>query len=236
MSKIIRNIGLVLGVLLLAACKGGDASSLEQKRLAERETKAEQHTVELCEALQRNASLDTIRAIAERDADVLFYVFDARQMVYWSSNRLASGEVYLFSYDNWRELSFRNAQTMVRWTKAGVYNVLTVLPMHYVELQEMTDISTTASQTFSFRQVLESNRKPYASSRLYFFLCHALFGLVILIGIIGLIYYRGIRNMRLSTRIMYIILTPVLAVFIYIFVMSIRYVHRNNEEHQRHDL
>ena len=236
MSKIIRNIGIVLGVLLLAACKGGDASSLEQKHLAEREAKAEQQTMELCEALLHNASLDSIRAIAERDADVLFYVFDARQMVYWSSNRLAAGEVYLSTFDKWRELSFQNAQTIARWSKAGIYNVLTVLPIHYVELQEMTDIATTASQTFSFRQVLESNRKPYASSRLYFFLCHALFGLVFLIGIIGLIRNRGIRNMRLSTRIMYIILTPVLAVFIYIFAMSIRYVHRNNEEHQRHDL
>lgn len=236
MAKIIRNIVFVFVVLLLAACKGGDASSLEQKRLAERESKAEKQTTELCEALNHNASLDSIRAIAERDADVLFYVFDARQMVYWSSNRLASGEVYLTSYDTWRELKFPNAQTMTRWTKAGIYNVLTVLPIRYIELQDYTDISTIASQTFSFRQLLESNRKPYAASRLYFILCHVLFGLVILIGIIGLIRNRGIRNMRLSTRIMYIILAPVLAVFIYVFLMSIRYVHRTHEEHQRHDL
>ena len=35
---------------------------------------------------------------------------------------------------------------------------------------------------------------------------------------------------------MYIVMVPVLAVFIYIFFMSIRYVHANQEEHQRHDL
>lgn len=197
---------------------------------------AEKQTQELCEALNRNMSLDSIRLIAERNEDVLFYVFDARQMVYWSSNRLASDAIYLTAYDTWRDQTFSNAQTKVRWTKAGIYNVLTVVPMAYTELQDYTDISTVASQTFSFRRLLESKDKPYASSRLYFILCHVLFGLIILLGIIGLIRNKGIRNMRLSTRITYIILAPVLAVFIYIFFMSISYVHRNNEQHQRHDL
>ena len=236
MQKVIRNILFVLVVLLFAACKSGDASSLEQKRLAERQAQAEQQTAALCEALQHNASLDSIRLIAERNEDVLFYVFDARQMVYWSSNRLASDAIYLTAYDTWRDQTFSNAQTKVRWTKAGIYNVLTVVPMAYTELQDYTDISTVASQTFSFRRLLESKDKPYASSRLYFILCHVLFGLIILLGIIGLIRNKGIRNMRLSTRITYIILAPVLAVFIYIFFMSISYVHRNNEQHQRHDL
>lgn len=197
---------------------------------------AEKQTQELCEALNHNMSLDSIRLIAERNEDVLFYVFDARQMVYWSSNRLASDAIYLTAYDTWRDQTFSNAQTKVRWTKAGIYNVLTVVPMAYTELQDYTDISTVASQTFSFRRLLESKDKPYASSRLYFILCHVLFGLIILLGIIGLIRNKGIRNMRLSTRITYIILAPVLAVFIYIFFMSISYVHRNNEQHQRHDL
>ena len=197
---------------------------------------AEQRTTALCKALERGASLDTIRAIAEKDAEVLFYVFNARQMVYWSSNRLATDEVFLNAYGTWRELPFRNAQTVARWTKAGTYNVLTVIPLSYTELEDYTEIYTVAAQTFSFRQLLESRDKPYAASRIYFILCHVLFGLVILIGIIGLIRNKGIRNMRLSTRIMYIILTPVLAVFIYIFFMSIRYVHTNFEQHQRHDL
>ena len=183
-----------------------------------------------------NAPLDSIRAIAEHDEEVLFYVFDSRQMVYWSSNRLASDDVYLFSYGTWRERDFQNAQTMVRWTRAGLYNVMTVLPLRYTTIQEYTDISTIASHTFSFREVLTYGKKSYSSSRLYFILCLVLYGIVILIGIIGLIRNRGIRNMRLSTRIMYIILLPVLAVFIYIFVMSIHYARTNNEEHQRHDL
>ena len=230
--KIIHFIAFLGLILSFTACH----SASSEKQLQKRQAYAEAETAVLCEALSRNTPLDSIRAITEKDKDVLFYIFDSRQLVYWSSNRLVTDEVYLTTYDTWREKSFRNAQTMVRWTKAGIYNVLTVLPIKYTELQDFTDIYTTASQTFSFRQLLESRDKPYASSRTYFILCHVLFGVVILFMLIGLIRNRGIRNMRLSTRIIYIILTPVLAIFIYVFFMSISYVHTNYEEHQRHDL
>ena len=230
--KIFHFVCLSALFCLLAACH----SSSAEKQLAEREAAAEKRTAELCHALLHNASLDSIRAIAEQEEDMLFYVFNARQMVYWSSNELASGDVYLFSYDVWRERDFRNAKAMVRWTKAGLYNVMTVLPLSYTTIQDYTDILTIASQTFSFREVLTYDEKPYSYSRLYFVLCLVLFGIVFLIGIIGLVLNRGIRNMRLSTRIMYIILLPVMAVFIYLFFMSIHYVRKNNEEHQRHDL
>ena len=232
MHKILRYIGIVVLLLAMASCSGKSA----EKALEAKQHVAEQRTEQLCEALLRNSSLDTIRAIAEKDDEVLFYVFDAQQMVYWSSNRLASDAVYLTAYDTWRDQSFANAQTKARWTRAGTYNVLTVIPLSYREIEDYTDINAVAAQTFSFRRLLESDTTRYSRSRLSFILCHVLFGLVILIGIIGLIRNRGIRNMHLSTRIMYIILTPVLAVFIYIFFMSISYVHTNYEQHQRHDL
>ena len=232
MGKILRYIGIVALLVAMAAC----SENSSEKALEAKQHVAEQRTAQLCEALLRNSSLDTIRAIAEKDEDVLFYVFDSQHMVYWSSNRLASDAIYLKSYDTWRDQAFTNAKTKVRWTKAGMYNVLTVIPVSYTELEDYTEINAIAAQTFSFRQVLESDNTRYAHSRLPFILCHVLFGLILLIGIIGLIVNHGIRNMRLSTRIMYIILTPVLAVFIYIFFMSISYVHRNFEQHQRHDL
>ena len=251
MQKLKAYLGWILaGLVVLAVVIGMTACRSESKqnrRIAEKQAFAERQTAILCEALERGASIDTIRAITEpfngqgRKAkdeknEIFFYVFDAHQMVYWSSNRLASGDVFLHSYDTWRDKDFANAKTKVRWTRAGMYNVLTVIPISYTELQDYTEIYTVAAQTFSFRQLLEYEDKPYASSRPYFILCHVLFGLIILIGIIILIHYRGTRNMRLSTRIMYIVMIPVMAVFIYIFFMSIRYVHANQEEHQRHDL
>jgi len=239
MQKLKTYLGWILaGLVVLALLVGLTAcqSSSESRKIAERQAYAERETSELCAALERGAPIDTIRAITEATDEVLFYVFDAHQMVYWSSNRLSSGDVFLYSYDTWRDKEFTNAKAKVRWSRAGIYNVLTVLPIAYTELEDYTDVYTVASQTFSFRQLLEYEDKPYASSRPYFILCHVLFGLVILLGVIVLIYHRGTRNMRLSTRIIYIVMIPVMAVFIYIFFMSIRYVHSTQESHQRHDL
>lgn len=203
------HIGLLFLTVLLMACLTSCQS---------RQERAESQTRELVSALERHAPIDSIRAIAERDEDVLFYIFDSRQMVYWSSNRLASDAVYLTSYDVWRDVSFSNAKAQVRWTKAGIYNVLTVLPIQYAEQEQE-----------------QEDRPLFRSSNLQILII-ALFALMILIGAVGLVRHHGIRNMRLSTRIMYIILTCVLAVFIYIFFMSIRYVHTNFEHRQRKEL
>ena len=237
LHKIIHFIVFFWVFLTLSACH---SASKEAKELQSRQAYAEQRTSVLCDALERNTSMDNIRAIAEKDDNLFFYIFDASQLVYWSSNRLAADEVWLNVYDTWRDRPFANARTKVRWTKAGAYNVLTVLPLEYTELQDYTDIHSIASQTFSFRQLLEleetQNRPSPLSVNPYFYICLALFALVVVLGTIGLIRHREIRNMPLSTRIMYVIVACVLAVFIYIFVMSVRYVQTNYEQRQRKDL
>ena len=202
---------IVLLALLMVGC--GTRMERKQKR-------AEQQTAELVGALERNVPIDTIRSIAERDDEVLFYIFDARQMVYWSSNKLVSEAVYLNAYDQWKELTFTNAQAQTQWTKAGRYNILTVIPERYTMPENETQEATPSSHT----------------SRPYFYSIIALFTLLIIVGFIGLIRRHGIRNMRLSTRILYIIFTCVLGVFIYIFVMSVRYVYGGYEYRQRKDL
>lgn len=206
-----------IGCMLLVACQAGFS---EEGRLAKRQAHAEQRTALLCDALDRGVPIDSIRFIAEKDDDLFFYIFDARQMVYWSSNRLAADEVYIYAYDTWRDMHFANAEAKARWTKTNRFNVLTVLPIRYTTEPE------------------EKESKPFTihTAGFYFYLCMALLGLVVLVGVWGLVRYKGIRNMPLSTRIMYVILACVLAVFIYIFVMSVRYVHRTYAQHQRHDL
>ena len=115
----------------------------------------------LCDALVRNTSLDSIRSIAEKDDDLFFYVFDAYQMVYWSSNRLVANDnaVYLYTYDSWRDMPFLNAQTSARWTKAGMYNVLTIIPVSYSQLGDFDNLHDVASKTFSFRALVDSDKQ-----------------------------------------------------------------------------
>ena len=232
-QKIFRFIVVLAIIFTLISLFGCSSDSSD---ISKRQDYAERQTAVLCDALLHNASLDSIRTIAEQDEEVFFYVFGAQQMLYWSSNRLSSDAVYLSDYDTWQDKTFGNAQAKVRWSRAGVFNVLTIVPVSYKELTDFEGIDEVASNTFSFQEVLTTNSKTYPASRLYFILCHVLFGIVILIGIIVLIRNRGFRNMRLSTRITYIILAPVLAVFIYVFFMAISYVHTNYEQRQRRGL
>ena len=206
----IYEIGVLLLLLLtMMSCRQRDIMA-----------EAEQQTAALRDALERDVPMDSIRAIAEQREDICFYIFDARQMVYWSSNRLASDAVYLTNYDTWREKTFANAKAQIRWTKAGMYNILTVVPTEFINPQSAENTQQSDHSALSPLQIV----------------IMAIFVLMIGAGIGVLIRYRGIRNMPLSTRIMCIILTCVLAVFIYIYFMAIRYVNANYEQHQRHDL
>ncbi len=233
-TKII-HLSLFFGVLIaFSACQS--SSGNHQRRLAKRQVYAEQRTQKLADCLERHVSMDSIRAVAEHDEDVLFYVFDARQMVYWSSNRLAADELYLTTYDTWRNLAFSNAKTVARWTRSGEYNILTVIPTEYTALQDYTEMYSVASQSFSFRPLPKDNEQKAWHGRLYFTLCIFLFSGLVLLAVIGLVYYRGIRNMPLTTRIMYVIIGCVLAVFVYVFVMSVHYVQTNYEQRQRESL
>ena len=228
--------------LVLLTMVGYSSCSSPEQNLRKRQEYAERRTEMLCDALVRNTSLDSIRSIAEKDDDLFFYVFDAYQMVYWSSNRLVANDnaVYLYTYDSWRDMPFLNAQTSARWTKAGMYNVLTIIPVSYSQLGDFDNLHDVASKTFSFRALVDSDKqsdkRSWVNSKLYFYLIISLFGLIVLVGIIGLIRHRGIRNMRISTRIMYIIFLPILAVFIYIFLIVVGHVRDNFVQRQQRGL
>ena len=295
MRKFIRFILLIAVMSAFVGCHSFRADSARlQRQLHNRIHYAERQTADLVLLLERHAPMDSIRMMAEVDRNLLFYVFDAHQMVYWSNNWLSSNEVYLHAYDEWNYLMFHNAHTIARWTKADDYNILTVIPIRYAypletrllknsfvqpfdvksergvtrhRHKDYTPICSPAgdylfsltphavrkdytkgyalaSQSFSFRTLLDSEDTSdtpwwYSHSlrvRLYFILCIVFFAVLFLICIVGLIRMRGIRNMRLSTRIMYVIIVCVLAVFIYLFIMSIRYVRTNYEERQKNEL
>ncbi len=61
-------------------------------------------------------------------------------------------------------------------------------------------------------------------------------GALLLLGILVLIRYRGFRNMSLRVRFVYVITACVLASFVYVFALSIRYVRGNYEQRQQETL
>lgn len=129
-----KSLLTYLFVLFVSVCVTGchrfpAAVSTFQQQLNVQQLKAQQVTDELAHAL--TVSLDSTRMVAAQDAHILFYVFDRQGLVFWSNNWLSASHVYLDRYDHWAYRRFDNAHAIIRWTRAGEYNILTVIPVKY---------------------------------------------------------------------------------------------------------
>lgn len=117
---------------LFASCS---SPKYEAKRITrtlhKQETRAMSLTQRLSETLQ-GQSFDSIWNLTQNSSEhCLFYIFDRHSLVYWSDNWLSGSEVRLKSYDKWYYQRFTNAHCICRWTEAGEYNILTVIPIRY---------------------------------------------------------------------------------------------------------
>lgn len=253
-----------------------------------------EHATELTDkvvACLEEESFEKLYNITSQEKSVLFYVFGNRRMVYWSQSWLSGQQVMLYNYDDWYYQHFDNAHCVCRWTHAGAYNILTVIPLKYdyayensqlhnsfvspFRLSERYDIShnrqegyplfsldgnylfslinsddtgtsskdnTSLAESFSYRRLSQHGGKPSKSYRnlwgskviiiVFVVLCVLLVGA----GIYGLIRYRGLRNMRLRTKMLYVFIALQLLSFGYIFIISINYVRRHYEDRQQQEL
>ncbi|GEM_PF-418988 len=290
MKKLLRILLFLLLSLTaagLSSCGGFDRDGKRlQKALLRQEAFAESRTATLAQCLQHNSSFDSVRIITQDSEHILFYIFDKRNLVYWSDNWLATDEVVLVGYDRWWYSRFRNAHAVARWTKAGEYNILTVIPLKYAypiggsrfqnkfippfrgdagydisryhsangmeifstdgnflftllpeQRESVVELSkTTIDESFTFRQLSSAentgNRRT-ARVQVWFIISMALMGALLLLGILVLIRYRGFRNMSLRMRFVYVIIACILASFVYVFALSIRYVRSNYEQRQQ---
>lgn len=292
LSKIVFFALMVCGTLCLTSCQRFERQGKHlQKQLLKQQALAEKKTTDLVRCLQDNPDFDSVRVITQQDgSNVQFYIFDSRHLVYWSGNWLSSDEVLLSAYDKWSYYRFRNAHVVGRWTKAGMYNVLTIIPIKYAYSVESPQIRNTfippfdchpscdltrvrcsgyyeiaaangqylfsltpellssndtvqspAEESFSFQQMFSQedsaeSRSSSARVQMYFLITLTFFAALILLGLVGLIRNRGFNNMKLRTRLMYVVMACVLTCFIYIFAMSIRYVRTNYEQRQQEAL
>lgn len=290
LHQILLFLLLLLTMVGLSSCHSFERDGKRMQRtLLRQETIAEDRTAMLAQCLQHNSSFDSVRIIAEDSKHVLFYIFDKRNLVYWSDNWLATDEVVLIGYDSWRYSRFRNAHAVARWTKAGEYNILTVIPIKYAypvggspfrnkfippfrgdadydisryhttegaeinsadgsflftllpeQRESVAELSeTTIDESFTFRQLSSkenTDNRQSARVQVFFIISMVLMGALLLLGILVLIRYRGFRNMSLRVRFVYVITACVLASFVYVFALSIRYVRGNYEQRQQETL
>lgn len=109
-----------------------------------------------------------------------------------------------------------------------------------VEKGEKTSVEQTRlADSFSYQALLTTGDKSntkISRVRLYFIIELLLYALIVLVGIVGLIRTRGFRNMRLRTRVFYVINILILLATVYIFTVSTLYMRRRYEEQQQQQL
>ena len=273
-----KNIKILFFLLFLTSCSPSFEVHRLQKELTERLSYADARIAIFEQAMQSN-NIDSIRQVARTSQGVQFFIFDGSNIVYWSDNWLSAQSIKVTDDNDWCYIPFRNAHTVGKWSKAGDYHILTIVPMKYnypfanrhfhnsfiapfrgsdhwevsgsptdkkyalyspsgtflcslVNIQhqekEDTELNEFLSESFSYKTLLTET-----NMRVYYILTLAFFVIIILVGIAGLIKTRGLKNMRLASKLQYHIVALTLVCFVYIFGMSIRYVRRTNEQRQQ---
>lgn len=288
MKRYLLYLTFFLSTLLLTGCHSLDSRIARfQKQLSQREQLALRYTGDVVHALA-SESMDSVRRATASTDGILFYIFSQDGMVYWSDNWLAGQGVMYPKYDRWFFYHFENAECVCRWTLAGTYNVLTIIPVKYAysfENQQLRNTyvppfdlpqnvlirqtkpkgsipvsdldgnylfslletvpeqadkeveQTRLAESFSYQKILTTGGKhPHGRIHFYISACVAFLIVLLVFGILGLIRSGGIRDMRLSLKFQYLIVLMLLVAFVYVFVVSARYMRRRYEERQRTEL
>lgn len=109
--------------------------------------------------------------------------------------------------------------------------------------EQQEAVAGPLADSFSYRQLVDPNadrpawyKRPRMRVRLYWILLTALFGVLLLIGVVGLIRHRGFKNLPLRTRIVYAIMAILCVTFAYVFFISTRYVRNHYQQRQEREL
>lgn len=148
--KIIAKIFIFCAFLGLIGCSNlhRDAQDIAAT-LVEQQTLAEAHSAELARLLKNDAPFDSIWALTRQEDGVLYYIFTSGRMVYWSDNWLTAREVMLTRYDTWTLDRMDNAFVASRWTSAGTYNILSIIPIKYAYSLQNPQLPNTYIAPFS---------------------------------------------------------------------------------------
>lgn len=283
---------LLLG---LTACHSPqhDARVMQHTLLSQIQT-AEAQTDSVLSLLSRGTSIDTLRQLVAREPDILFYIYQNDQLVFWSTNWLAADDIHATdTIAGWWYRQCNNAHVVAHWAHAEAYDVLAVIPVKYQypfenrqlhntfippfsgnEHYQITELSISSfypiygpdsaylfsmvgdqpaveqqelrvplADSFSYRQLVDPNaerpawyKRPRILVRFYWGFLLALFGLLIILGIAGVIRHRGFRNMKLRTRIVYVVIALLMTAFVYVFSTSTRYVRTHYQQRQLNEL
>ena len=127
MKKIFK---IVFFSLVLIGCTPAHEVKHIQSTLLHRMNYADERTNLIISAIGLG-EIDSLRQVARQSDGVQFFIFDSYQMVYWSDHRLAAESLKVTNDSDWCYVAFTNAHTIGKWTRAGDYHILTIIPVKY---------------------------------------------------------------------------------------------------------
>lgn len=127
MKKIIK---IVLFSLILVSCSSSHEVSRIQSTMLSRMAYADTRTELIISALGLG-EIDSLRHVARQSDGVQFFIFDHYQLVYWSDHHFAAESLKVTNDSDWCYVAFTNAHTLGKWTRAGSFHILTIIPIKY---------------------------------------------------------------------------------------------------------
>lgn len=215
---------LILSLIGLTGCRQGDAN------LARTEKRAEEQLAQL-KVLVENLDEKGIRDLTLGEEEICYFLFENRQLVYWSDKQLSTRDLRRFSYDRWEETNFDNARCMCRWTPVGAYEILAAIPIEWNAIDR-----EALEQSFSYQPLLNRDERWWESSRtrvrVFYILSLLLVAGLVLWGAMMLIRRRGFRNLSLSGKFRMVLVATAVVTFGVVFSLSVRYVRKHYEQRQ----
>lgn len=213
--------------LLMTACH-------PEHNLLRTEKRAEEQLEQLKTLIAR-LDEDGIRDLTLSEEDIYYFLFENRQLVYWSDKQLTTRNLRRFSYDKWEETRFDNARCMCRWTHTGPYEILAAIPIEWNSIDR-----DALEQSFSYQPLLNTDESRWLSSRtrvrLFYILSLLMVAGLVIWAATMLIRKRGFMNLSLSGKFQMVLVATAVVTFGFVFSMSVRYVRKHYETRQQESL
>ncbi|MCQ2341995.1 MAG: ATP-binding protein [Paludibacteraceae bacterium] len=224
MKKIVQ---IVLFFFVLASCTRSEDSFSRLQIEAERQSAC------ISEAVM-NGNMDSVVALSMQNDNILYFLFSPTELVYWSSRALNVKQLPEITYTGWFTCDFDNATAQVMWTKAGWYNLMTVVPTEW-HIRGMEEIE----HSFSYQPIRDAQQSvswwhsDRVRVRVYSIIIVGLCLLILGGSVWMLIAARGFSNLRLRQKIQLLLSVLVLVIFLCIITSVVLFEHRHYEELQR---
>ena len=287
MKKLLKIVGIVLlfGVLsvLFSACHSlSNDGRHVQRTLLHQQAEVLSLLTDM-QPLLEHQQFDSLLPLSHAHPSIVFYVYDSRELLFWSHNWLVANGLYRVRYDEWWLGRFDNVEGIGRWTQFGDYSVCTIIPLKYrfaqaserlpndfiapfevdnrwlirrqrvnegcypiqaddgsylfslvpPEAEQEEQMPALSPDSFSYGSLFAEQQ--HALSRY-----HLIIAIVLLICLIflsaffyNLIRSHGLQNMKMYTKLQYLVVALALTGFVYIFFMSTSYVRTRYEERQQ---